>query len=71
MQDLDQSTKAIVDLSQQLTALNGQLTRMMDAIEVVKKQQDEISQDISKIKEAVFNPDEGLYARLRNLEQLK
>ena len=58
MQDLDQSTKAIVDLSQQLTALNGQLTRMMDAIEVVKKQQDEISQDISKIKEAVYNPDE-------------
>ena len=52
MQDLDQSTKAIVDLSQQLTALNGQLARMMDAIEVVKNQQDEISQDISKIKEA-------------------
>ena len=71
MQDLAQSTKAIVDLSQQLTALNGQLTRMMDAIEVVKKQQDEISQDISKIKEAVYNPDEGLYARLRNLEQWK
>ena len=67
MQDLDQSTKAIVDLSQQLTALNGQLARMMDAIEVVKNQQDEISQDISKIKEAVYNPDEGLCARLRNL----
>ena len=53
MQDLDPSTKAIVDLSQQLTALNGQLGRMMDAIEVVKEQQDAISDDISKIKEAV------------------
>ena len=27
--------------------------------------------DIGKIKEAVYNPDEGLYARLRNLEQWK
>jgi hypothetical protein len=28
-------------------------------------------EDISKIKEAVYNPDEGLYARLRALEQWK
>jgi len=30
-----------------------------------------MSDDIGKIKEAVYNPDEGLYARLRNLEQWK
>ena len=27
--------------------------------------------DISKIKEAVYNPDSGLYARLRSLEEWK
>ena len=27
--------------------------------------------DVSKIKEAVYHPDEGLYARLRELEQWK
>ena len=30
-----------------------------------------MSQDIAKIKEAVYNPDEGLYARLRELENWK
>jgi len=30
-----------------------------------------MGEDISKIKEAVYNPDEGLYARLRALEQWK
>ena len=30
-----------------------------------------MSDDISKIKEAVYNPDQGLYARLRELESWK
>ena len=29
------------------------------------------SEDIAKLKEAVYNPDEGLYARLRELESWK
>ena len=28
-------------------------------------------EDVKKIKEAVYNPDSGLYARLRELEQWK
>lgn len=43
----------------------------MDKIETVKDKQDEMAEDIAKIKEAVYNPDQGLYARLRELESWK
>ena len=51
--------------------LNGKLERMVDGIEALKEKQELMAEDISKIKEAVYNPDEGLYARLRELEQWK
>ena len=44
--------------------LRGDLQRMTD-------KQEEMFNDIKQIKEAVYNPDEGLYARLRALEQWK
>ena len=52
-----------------LATLHGKIDRLNDNINTVKKQQEEISEQISKIKEAVYNPDSGLYARLRSLEQ--
>lgn len=51
--------------------LDGKLTRMLDTIETVKERQEGMADDISKIKEAVYNPDEGLYARVRELESWK
>jgi len=51
--------------------LNGKLERMMDGIEVVKEKQDAVAEDITKIREAVYNPDEGIYARIRELENWK
>lgn len=44
------------------------LDRLCTGIEVIKERQEEIAEDCAKIKEAVYNPDEGLYARLRALE---
>ncbi len=44
--------------------LRGDLQRMTD-------KQEEMFNDIKQIKEAVYNPDSGLYARLRSLEQWK
>jgi hypothetical protein len=35
------------------------------------EKQEEMFNDIKQIKEAVYNPDSGLYARLRSLEQWK
>tara|TARA_Y100000034_G_C6779463_1_gene348257 strand:- start:482 stop:769 length:288 start_codon:yes stop_codon:yes gene_type:complete len=51
--------------------LNGKFERVLDAIEVVKDKQDDMAADVSKIREAVYNPDEGIYARLRELEGWK
>ena len=54
-----------------LIQLNGKIETMMHGINSVKDKQDEMADDIVKIKEAVYNPDEGLYARLREFEAWK
>ena len=56
----------IVELSARVEFLEE---KIMDALESVKENQERMCADIGKIKEAVYNPDEGLYARLRGLEQ--
>tara|TARA_Y100001973_G_C5148748_1_gene306901 strand:- start:732 stop:1001 length:270 start_codon:yes stop_codon:yes gene_type:complete len=54
-----------------LLSLNGKFERMMDNIEIVKEKQEEMAEDVAKIKEAVYNPDSGIYARIRELESFK
>ena len=43
--------------------------KIVDSLETMKETQGRIGVDISKIKEAVYNPDQGLYARIRSLEE--
>jgi hypothetical protein len=62
--DVNQIHRDLVDL-------NSKLQRMVDVIEVVKDRQEMMADDIAKIKNAVYNPDEGIYARLRELEGWK
>ena len=57
--------------SETLIDLNAKLERLLSGIETLSINQERMGDDISKIKEAVYNPDEGLYARLRALEQWK
>jgi len=54
-----------------LAEIAGKFDIMMQNIESVKEKQEEIASDVSQIKEAVYNPDSGLYARLRELENWK
>ena len=63
--------KCATSIQVDLVELNGKLQRMMDGIEIVKERQEDMADDIAKIKEAVYNPDEGIYARLRELENWK
>ena len=51
----------ITHLTQAIMELKGQIERMSE-------RQEEMVEDVKKIKEAVYNPDSGLYARLRELE---
>ncbi len=51
--------------------MQSKLDKICNGMDVMQNKQEEMSQDIAKIKEAVYNPDEGLYARLRELENWK
>ena len=51
--------------------ISGKLDRMADGIDVVREKQEEMADNIGDIKSAIYNPDQGLYARLRALEQWK
>ena len=59
------------ELKEAFIRLESQLDRMMDGIGVVKSEIESMAEDITKIKEAVYNPDQGIYARLRSLETWK
>jgi len=48
-------------LTVMMVELSGKLQILLD-------KQDELADNISKIKEAVYNPDSGLYARLKELD---
>ena len=51
--------------------LELKIDKLHSGIEVLKEKQEEVLADIQKISEAVYNPDQGLYARLRELESWK
>ena len=54
-----------------IVELSGKLDRITDNIETVKEKCDDISLCVNKVKKAVYDPDQGLYARLREIEQWK
>jgi hypothetical protein len=54
-----------------LLELQSKLDRVCNGIDVMSDKQEQMSSDIAKIKEAVYNPDQGLYARIRELETWK
>ena len=51
--------------------IQSKLDKICNGMDVMQDKQESMSEDIAKIKEAVYNPDEGLYARLRELESWK
>lgn len=55
----------------ELTALTQGIFELKVAVDNMASKQEEMVDDVKKIKEAVYNPDSGIYARLRELEQWK
>ena len=53
------------DEQQKLTVM---LVEMSTKLEILLDKQEELADNISKIKEAVYNPDSGLFARLKELD---
>ncbi len=54
-----------------LIDMQGKLDKVCTGIELMKDKQEEMAEHVEKIKEAVYNPDQGLYARIRELEAWK
>jgi len=50
---------------QKLTVM---MVELSGKIQILLDKQDELAENINKIKEAVYNPDSGLYARLKELD---
>ena len=65
------SDKMNVNTAVEFVELKGQLQRIEDAIMTIKEKNDEMADDITKIKEAIYNPDQGIYSRLKELEAWK
>lgn len=61
----------MVDQQDLSVEIQTKLDRICNGMDVMSNKQEEMSEDIAKIKEAVYNPDQGLYARLRELESWK
>ena len=53
------------DEQQKLTVMIIEISTKM---QILLDKQDELAENISKIKEAVYNPDRGIYARLTRLD---
>jgi hypothetical protein len=54
-----------------LAEIAGKFDIMMQSIASVKDKQDEMAENIAQIREAVYHPYQGLYARIRELESWK
>lgn len=59
------------ELKEAITVLDKKVDRMLSSIENLKEKQDDVAKDITKIKEAVYHPDDGIYARLKVIETWK
>ena len=48
--------------------LTVMVTEISTKMQMLLEKQDELGENVAKIKEAVYNPDTGLYARLTKLD---
>ncbi len=56
---------------EQVTQITTGILEIKNDIERIAEKQDEMVRDMRDVKTAIYNPDSGLYARLRALEQWK
>ncbi len=54
-----------------LNTLFSKIEKIGHGMERFDERQEKIAEDVAKIKEAVYNPDSGIYSRLRELESWK
>ena len=56
---------------EQMQNLLTTIIEMKNSLERMAEKQEEMHDDIKKIDEAIYNPEQGIYARLRAIETWK
>ena len=51
-----------------VTKLDGKIDRLTETIESIRFAQTDMYEKVTNIEKAIYNPDEGLYARLKEQE---
>jgi len=67
----EQEVEKAIQNAVQFAEIMGKLVRIEDGISDLKNRNTEMAEDITKIKEAIYKPDDGIYARLKSLEAWK
>jgi len=65
------SATATQKLQTQKMEIDFELQKISMGIDDVKEKQDEMAEDVKKIKDAVYHPDQGIYSRLKEIETWK
>ena len=53
----------------QIQQIRDAVLRMEHSLGRLEDKQNETLEDVKKIKDAIYNPEDGLYARVKDLEQ--
>ena len=56
---------------EQMQNLLTSIIEMKNNLERMAEKQEEMHEDVKKINEAIYNPEEGIYARLKAIETWK
>ena len=67
----EQEVEKAIQNAVQFAEIMGKLVRIEDGISDLKNRNTEMAEDITKIKEAIYKPNDGIYARLKSLEAWK
>lgn len=59
-------TQRLLEMLEASPALNGGFTVLMNKIDALQVSQDATAAKVESIHEAIYNPDEGIYARIKN-----
>ena len=68
--DIQQMVGEIAKKINGAPALNGGFDRMMVIVEHIQEKQDEANRKINRIHEGLYEPDDGLYARVKMVENV-
>jgi len=71
MTKVSTTATATQKLETQKMEIDFELQKISMGIDDVKEKQDEMAQDVKKIKDAVYHPDQGIYSRLKEIETWK